>query len=99
MLVHALPVISRYRYASRRYVQFEFIAEVGLRLGAVRASDLDGFEPEDRNIHLRHRPEGPDGYGTPLKNGIDGERIVNLSPQLVETIQDNIDHNRIGVLD
>lgn len=90
---------SQFEYASRRHVQFELIAEVGLRLGAIRAIDLDDFEPTDQVIHLRHRPEGPDHYGTPLKNGVDGERIVNLSPSLVETIQDYIEHNRIDTVD
>lgn len=66
-------------YASRRHTQFELIAEVGLRLGALRAIDLEDDCPEDEVVHLRHRPEGQDVYGTPFENGSDGERIVNLS--------------------
>jgi integrase len=69
----------RFEYASRRHVEFELIAEIGLRMGAIRAIDLDDFDPDDLVIHLRHRPEETDDYGTPLKNGSDGERIVNLS--------------------
>lgn len=89
---------GQFEYASRRHVQFELIAEVGLCLGAVRAIDLEDYEPDNRIIHLRHRPEGLDDYGTPFKNGIDGERIVNLSAKLIETNLEYIDHNRIGVL-
>jgi len=89
----------RFEYASRRHVEFELIAEVGIRLGAVRAIDLCDFDPEGKVIHLRHRPEGTDEYGTPLKNGRDGERIVNLSDKLRDYIADYIDHNRADVTD
>jgi len=84
----------RFEYASRRHVIFELIAEVGLRLGAVRAIDLRDVDSEGQVIELRHRPEGTDVYGTPLKNGRDGERIVNVSEQLCEYIGDYIEHHR-----
>lgn len=90
---------GRFEYASRRHVQFELIAEVGLRLGAVRAIDRDDVDDDKRIIHIRHRPEEPEDYGTPLKNGPDGERIINLSPSLAEIIQDYIEHNRIDTVD
>ena len=60
----------------------------------MRAIDLCDFDQEGRVIHLRHRPEGTDEYGTPLKNGRDGERIVNLSDQLRDFVVDYVDHNR-----
>lgn len=88
----------RFEPASRRHVQFELIAEVGLRLGAVRAIDLSDFDLERKVIHLRHRPEGRDDYGTPLKNGRDGERIVNISGELCEFISDHIEYNRHDVV-
>jgi integrase len=34
----------RFEYASRRHVEFELIAEVGIRLGAVRGFDLEDFD-------------------------------------------------------
>ena len=89
----------QFEYASRRQVQFELIAEVGLRLGAVRAIDLEDLDLAEQVIHLRHRPEGPDEYGTPLKNGKNGERIVNVSPPLTELIRDYLHHNRDDVVD
>lgn len=89
----------RFEYASRRHVQFELIAEVGLRLGAIRAIDLEDFDPDGMVIHLRHRPEVPDEYGTPLKNGRDGERIVNVSGRLCGFIVDYIEHNRHDIVD
>jgi site-specific recombinase XerD len=98
--VHAMRAYYRkFEYASRRQTQLELITEVGLRMGAVRSIDLDDLDTDMRVIHLRHRPEGPDVHGTPLKNGPDGERMVNLSAGLVETIQDYIDHHRFDVED
>jgi len=89
----------RFEYASRRHVEFELIAEVGIRLGAVRGIDLEDFDEEERIIHLRHRPEGTEEYGTPLKNGRDGERIINVSDQLREFLVDYVEHNRVEVVD
>jgi hypothetical protein len=40
-----------------------------------------------------------DVYGTPLKNGSDGERIINLSPSLVDCLQAYVDYNRHDVTD
>ncbi|AXG07824.1 hypothetical protein DU500_16085 [Haloplanus rubicundus] len=89
----------RFEYASRRHAQFELVAEVGIRLGALRAVDLDDLETEEAVIHLQHRPESSDAYGTPLKNGADGERIINIPPELVDLLQAYIDHHRHDVTD
>jgi integrase len=89
----------RFEYASRAHVEFEIITEIGLRMGAVRAIDLSDLDRENLAIHLRHRPESRDEYGTPLKNGLDGERIVNISESLQRFIDDYIEHNRNDVLD
>lgn len=69
---------GKYEYASRHQVMFELITEVGLRMGAVRAIDLQDYDAEDERIHLHHRPEAVEEYGTPLKNGGDDERIINI---------------------
>jgi integrase len=98
--VHGIcSYFRQFEYASRHHVEFELIAEVGIRLGAVRAIDLDDFDSDAMVIHLRHRPEGTDDYGTPLKNGSDGERIINLSAQLRDFVSDYIEHNRVDVVD
>jgi integrase len=89
----------RFEYASRRHVEFELIAEVGVRLGGVRAIDLGDFDADEKVIRLRHRPEGTDDLGTPLKNGRDGERLVNISDQLRDFVVDYVDHNRADVTD
>jgi len=84
----------QFEYASRRHVTFELISEVGLRLGAVRAIDLTDVDCEELVVRLRHRPEGTEAYGTPLKNGRDGERLVNVSEQLCGFVEDYIEHTR-----
>jgi len=90
---------GRFEYASRRHAAFELIAEIGIRLGTVRAIDLGNLQVEDAVIYIRHRPEGPDVYGTPLKNGSDGERIVNISPELGNLLADYVDNSRDDVTD
>ena len=90
---------GRFEYASRRHAEFELIAEVGIRLGTVRAIDLGDLQVEDAVIHVRHRPEGSDAYGTPLKNGSDGERIINISPDLANLLADYVKYNRHAVTD
>lgn len=90
---------QQFEYASRQHVVFELIAEIGLRMGAVRAIDHEDFDPEEDVIHLRHRPEGRDEQGTPLKNGQDGERIINISEGLRGFIEDYIEYHRHEVVD
>ncbi|WP_089816110.1 tyrosine-type recombinase/integrase [Halomicrobium zhouii] len=88
----------QFEYASRRHVEFELIAEIGLRMGAIRAIDLDDFDPEGLVIHLRHRHEATEDYGMPLKNGSDGERIVNISAELSDFLVDYVEYNRHDVV-
>jgi site-specific recombinase XerD len=84
----------QFEYASRRHIEFELIAEIGLRMGAIRAIDLGDFNFEGMVVHLRHRPEETENYGTPLKNGSDGERIVNVSTELCDFVSDYVEYNR-----
>lgn len=90
---------SQFEYASRQHAEFELIAEVGIRLGALRGIDVEDLDTERSVIHLHHRPEQPDVYGTPLKNGADGERIINIPPGLVDLLGDYIKHHRDDVTD
>lgn len=89
----------RFEYACREHAQFELVAEVGIRLGALRAIDLEDFAQGDAVIHLHHRPESTDVYGTPLKNGADGERIINISADFTTLLENYIEHHRHDVTD
>lgn len=88
-----------YHYASRTHVEIELVAEIGLRMGATWAIDLEDLDLDASQVHLHHRPEAPDVYGTPLKNGTASERIVNLSADLTTIIGDYITGQREDVTD
>lgn len=50
-------------------------------------------------VQLVHRPDGDEEYGTPLKNGTSGERLINLSSGLSELLADYVEVRRIDVED
>lgn len=79
--------VSTYRPCSREHVEIELIAEVGLRSGTLRAIDVDDFYPGEKAIKIRHRPEQTGEKGTPLKNGNDSNRSINISTDLRDLIQ------------
>jgi integrase len=74
--------LCTYRPASRVHAEHETTAELGIRTGSVRAIDIPDFKPKKKAIILRHRPEETGIRGTPLKNGSDGERSINISGDL-----------------
>ncbi|MDZ5812994.1 integrase, partial [Halorubrum sp. AD140] len=84
----ARKYLETYESASRRHVEYRIVEEIGCRVGAVRAIDVGDVNLEDRVIRFRHRPEKdhPEEKGTPLKNGTDGERDVNIPTELAELI-------------
>lgn len=90
----ALEYLETYDRASRRHVEYKFIKEIGCRVGAIRAIDLCDIDLEEQVIRLRHRPEKdyPEEKGTPLKNGSDGQRHVNIPTDLAELIGDYMDN-------
>jgi integrase len=61
-----------------------------LRRGAVRALDLDDYDPEEMTLEVRHRPE----TGTPIKNKHRGERYVALSAEVSGVIDAWIEDRR-----
>lgn len=89
-----LEYLETYERASRRHVEYKLIEEIGCRVGAVRAIDVGDVDLEERVIRFRHRPENdhPDEKGTPLKNGTDGERHVNIPTELAELIGDHLEN-------
>lgn len=75
----------------------ELIWYCGLRSGSLRSVDLRDTTDIDSDpmLDLKHRPLS----GTPLKNGIDGERPVNLSQRVAEAFHEYIEGNRIDLRD
>lgn len=90
---------ERYEYASRSHVEFKVLIETGIRLGALRAIDLEDYRADDNVIELHHRPESWDVHGTPLKNKSDGARVINVPPTLCDTISAYINDRRDDVVD
>ena len=81
--------LDTYHYASRQHTEFSLIGEVGIRSGAARGIDELDHYPAQRMIQLRHRPaDDPDERGTPLKNGTDSQRNINISKELNQLILD-----------
>ena len=90
-----LDKLERYEYASRRHVMISLMWHGALRIGTMRALDVEDFKPEEPCLELRHRPE----TDTPLKNGDGAERDLALSQFYAGVIQDYIEENRQEVKD
>lgn len=81
-----LDYLYKYKYAHRRHAVFQLMWHICMRMGTVVALDLEDYLPTRNQIKVRHRPESE----TPLKNGIEAERIVNISDEMVEVLDDYI---------
>lgn len=90
-----LNYLGRFRYASREHALFALAWETGLRLGSLRALDVADYRSGERYVDVVHRPEAD----TPLKNGLRGERQVNLSESLCRALDDYVDRTRPPVTD
>jgi len=84
-----------FEYASRPHIIMEILWHTGIRLGALHSLDLDDYDEDEERISLHHRPETE----TPLKNGIEGERMIALNADVCRVIEDWRDHQRHDVED
>lgn len=90
-----LDHLDRYHYASRDQVILTLLWHTGIRLGSLRAFDVDDFDPEARCLDLAHRPDSK----TPLKNKYGAERSIAVGDYHVELLRDYIENNRHDVVD
>jgi site-specific recombinase XerD len=90
-----LTYLSQFKYASRQHALIRLLWHTGMRLGAVHGLDVDDFDPDEKRLQVRNRPETM----TPLKNGSEGERLVALDTQTCEVLDDWIAHRRPKVTD
>lgn len=72
-----LEYLSTYEYASERHVCLQLMWHALLRRGAVRALDVEDYDPEEMSLEVRHRPE----TGSPIKNQELGERFIALNEE------------------
>jgi len=83
-----LEYLETYEPGSRRHVEYAIMKEIGNRVGGLRGIDIEDIDLDDQAIRFRHRPEkDADAKGTPLKNGTDGQRSVNISKELADLIR------------
>jgi site-specific recombinase XerD len=87
--------LSKFQYASRDHALFALLWNTGLRTGATRPLDLEDCHCAEQYVELAHRPE----TNTPLKNGEDSEREVNLSSSVGEVLAGHVEHQRIDTED
>jgi len=90
-----LQYLQKYEYATKRHALFTLLWDTGFRIGTVRALDLGDYHPDEQYVELNHRPE----TDTPLKNGTDAEREVNLHGWVCEVLDDYVGMHRDDVTD
>jgi site-specific recombinase XerD len=86
-----LGYLSKYEYASRPHIVLTLMWHTMMRTGAVHSLDVDDYDPNGRYIAVVHRPES----GTTIKNGVDGERLIALSNDVCQVLDDWIANRRI----
>lgn len=95
---HASAVLSHleeYEYAGAQHVLLTLLWHTMMRTGGVYALDVEDYDKEDQYIKVRHRPE----TGTPIKNKSDGERLVALSDDICELIDEWLTNKRPDTTD
>lgn len=90
-----LQYLSTYEYASKEHLLLALLWETGIRIGAANSIDLEDIDFEGQCIDLVHRPD----QGTTLKNGKSGERLVAITSDLTEMIEDYVGIKRWDVTD
>jgi len=90
-----LSHLSKFDYASNRHVTILLLWKCGMRIGGLRALDVNDFDEGRPAIEIRHRAE----KGTPLKRKANSERDVIITPEVAEVVADYIENNRPAVTD
>jgi len=90
-----LAYLEKYQYATLGHVTIALLWHTMMRIGAAHALDLEDYDSDEQYLDVRHRPD----RGTSIKNKQDGERLVALSDQLCELLDDWIANKRPEVTD
>lgn len=91
-----IAYLKKYEWGSRNLAMFWLLVHGGIRMGTLRAIDLDNWHSDEQYIEILHRPE----TDTPLKNKMNGERNISITNQLLaDCIEDYIGTNRESVTD
>jgi len=90
-----LTYLEKYQYASLEHVTLALMWHTMMRIGSERALDVDDYYPDEQYLNVEHRPETE----TPLKNQHRGERLVALSDQICELLDDWLADQRPDIVD
>jgi site-specific recombinase XerD len=90
-----LDYLERYQYAGRDHIIVALFWHTGIRLGTLRALDVNDVDLETGALRIRHRPD----TGTPLKNKQKAERHIAIGDYYVEVLEEYIDHRRHEITD
>lgn len=90
-----LDYLWQFEYATLPHVTLVLLWHSMMRVGAVHALDLQDYHSSEQYLEVRHRPH----QGTPLKNKSEGERLVAISDNVQELLDDWIDKKRPEVTD
>ena len=90
-----LAYLEKFEYATIEHVAIALMWHTMMRVGGVHALDVEDYDPDEQYLEVRHRPD----TGTPIKNKGDGERLVALSDQICEVLDDWIANQRPDVED
>jgi len=90
-----LDYLTKYEYGSVEHALLSLLWETGMRIGGANSLDLEDVSFEQGRIRLVHRSD----QGTTLKNGQSGERLVAMTSDLSELLEDYINDRRHDVTD
>lgn len=90
-----LEYLNKYEYASTRHITMLILWKTGMRIGGLRALDLEDFDSTRPALELRHRPT----TRTPLKRKEKGQRDVIITWEVADVIEDYIEDSRPDVED
>jgi site-specific recombinase XerD len=90
-----LEYLNKFQYASYRHALFAAAWETHLRTGTLHSLDVNDVLVEEQALKVKHRPD----TGTRLKNGVQANRMIALSSDLVEILTDYITHERPSIKD
>lgn len=89
-ILDTLEYLQKYEYGSNVHVALTLMWTSAMRLGGIRALDVDDYYPRKGYLKVKHRPD----TGTPLKNQKSGERPVLLDTSVCDLLDDYIEISR-----
>ncbi len=91
----ALDYLQKYEFASPQHVVLGLLWHTMMRVGALRALDVDDYTASEEYLEVKHRVD----TGTSIKNQESGERLVALSDEFSQIVSDWITDRRPAVQD